>query len=214
MINIYNQYCLQDVFSNINSYKYYRSELKKLDEYNNKINTCNCFGTLEYSIKFISCDLFKNDEYQKYTKESLLAIVNNEKKSVEEKLTNSILFNEEKVGKDICDLISTEVSNNKVNKDKWCREEREDFVNKIEEHGEDSIEIWKHQSYYNKKAMQFLVRHPDIFTINTLDKCTDIEMGLLCANGGYCHLTIGEAPQLLSWKISEYDGLESITVQP
>lgn len=40
-----------------------------------------------------------------------------------------------------------------------------------------------------------------------------VELGLLCAAGPGCRLQIAEVPSLLEWKISEYDGLETIDIQ-
>jgi hypothetical protein len=39
-----------------------------------------------------------------------------------------------------------------------------------------------------------------------------VELGLLCAAGPGCRLQIAEVPSLLEWKISEYDGLETIDI--
>ena len=39
-----------------------------------------------------------------------------------------------------------------------------------------------------------------------------MELGLLCAAGPGCRLQIAEVPSLLEWKISEYDGLETIDI--
>lgn len=38
------------------------------------------------------------------------------------------------------------------------------------------------------------------------------ELGLLCAAGPGCRLQIAEVPSLLEWKISEYDGLETVDI--
>ena len=213
MISVYNQYCLEKVFSNVKSCEYYKSELKKFDEYIDVVSTCEHFGTIEYSNKYISYDLFNKNEYKKYTKDSLLSLLNNKKNKAEEQLTSCTLFNKEMVGEDICELISDAESYPEEDKDLWHRKERLDFMEAVAKYGENSIEIWKHQPYYNKRAMEFLAKHPDILP-NTQDKCTDMDMGLLCANDKYCHLAVGQVPQLLSWWISEYDGMESIVVDP
>lgn len=215
MISIYKQYCLGDVFSNAESYKYYRSNIEKFNKYIDQINSYENFGELEYKYTYISYDLFKTDEFHKYTKDSLLLLVNKEKSKTEKQLTSYILFNEGKVGKDICELIYSEIEKkNKYKEDMWLREEKKyTFIDAVIKYGQDNIEIWNHQPYYNTTAMKFLVKYSDMLVNNSVE-CTDMDIGLLCANGKYCKLTVGEAPQLLSWKIGEYDGLESIVVMP
>lgn len=208
MISIYNQYCLGDVFSNAESCRYYRSDIDKFNKYIDQINSHEHFGDLEYKDYYISYDFFKTDEYHKYTKDSLLLLVNNAKYKIEKQLTSCTIFNEQKVGKNICELIDSHIIYKNKDKDKEYM-----FIDAVIKFGEDNIEIWKHQPYYNKTAMEFLTKYPEILT-NTINNCTDMDIGLLCANGKYCKLAVGEAPQLLSWKISEYDGLESIVARP
>lgn len=210
-INIYNQYCLGDVFKNAELCKFYISEIKRFDKYIDEINTCDCFGDLEYTSKYISYDFFKKKIYINYTKESLFPILHNEKIKFENNLTNSTLLNEEKVGNEMLELINNELDGK--HKDLFSKEDKDTFADAIVKYGESSIEIWKHQPYYNVAAMEFLVKYPDVLP-NNFEKCSDIEMGLLFANGKYCKLVVGEAPRLLNWCISEYDGLERIAVKP
>lgn len=107
------------------------------------------------------------------------------------------------------------------------------FMDAIEEYGETHHGIWECQSHYSKKPLNLLCtlekrnqKLAEYFTItddeitNTFDASSDDDedntlllkecIGLLFASGPYCKLCIGYAPQILSWHIGEYDGLESI----
>lgn len=88
------------------------------------------------------------------------------------------------------------------------------FLDAVQDYTENHFAIWKCQHHYTESAMRFLMMYHDSFNLESLDDCSDMEMGLLCASGGYCQLTIGDAPQVLAWYIGEYDGKESIVVQP
>lgn len=63
----------------------------------------------------------------------------------------------------------------------------------------------------NKKSIyDFLLSKQYIHIVDDTMKTITEEFGLLCASSEYCNLHIQEVPQLIHWKIKEYDGLEQI----
>lgn len=83
-----------------------------------------------------------------------------------------------------------------------------EFIDAIKLYGQDHWRIWKCQEHIHENTMRYLL----FKKINiTTDLDIDLLMGLLCASNPYCHLKIGEVPQIIDWRITEYDGLESIS---
>jgi len=83
-------------------------------------------------------------------------------------------------------------------------------------YGENHWAVWECQSTFSRIAMRFLVRFPDLFKEIVLDDDVNEKMllkaGLAFASSSSCTLQVHKVPELMDWKIHEYDGLESIQV--
>jgi translation elongation factor EF-G len=234
LIAIHNKYHLKQVF-------YYAWKLKDAHKalsrfasiYDTVLNTTeDFFGTVE-NVEYISyIPDFKVENVSKYSKQALIqyiAKITNEKK---DEIQNSYSKMKQLVTDDICNLVlenyDTVFDEERLDtnckwyeKKNWTERMVENqgsvkltFIDAIDYYGESHFAIWKCQEHYNDKVMRFLLKHHEKFAVECSRSCTNLEVGLLFASGAYCKLSIGEAPQILSWKIKEYDGLESIVVEP
>jgi len=105
------------------------------------------------------------------------------------------------------------------------KKENRPFITILLSEGWKSSSIWlsRMKEVYSKVAMKFIT---DKYTNedatsdflsgseipDTLLDCEYEHFGLLCASDRYSNLAIAEMPALLDYRISEYDGLESVQV--
>lgn len=95
------------------------------------------------------------------------------------------------------------------------------IVEAIDYYKEEHWAIWECQHHYDAQAMRFLLLHPDLLAdcqstdIKEIKDITDMytRIGLLFASTFYCTLKIQEVPALVNWRVTEYDGLESVIVE-
>lgn len=89
------------------------------------------------------------------------------------------------------------------------------FSDALLTHGYTEPTVWKHQQFYNMKAISYLIsRKNDIKNISAPDDNGLYEtFGLACASDKYCKLAIAEVPALMEWYIAEYDGLEEVCIE-
>jgi hypothetical protein len=208
LIAIYNKYDLGKVFTKIAKLENNNKEITKYNEMLKLIQETddNLFGSDD--ITYMSCYY---SQFLKHDKQKLITYIQNEL----QKLQSQDLQIPEFILENYNVVFDKEIQYHKYNM-KITKEEGVisiTFIDAINEYAEVSFGIWTCQNYYDKKAMRFLIKYYDRFETD-INYCTDLEMGLLCANSQYCKLCIGEAPQLLDWYIGEYDGLESIVVKP
>ena len=94
------------------------------------------------------------------------------------------------------------------------------FTEAIEKYGETSETIWNHQNYGENTSLIFLTHlksnHQHIYESFKTNKSmlspteVDTKIGLFCASGQYSSLEISYVPCYVNWKISDYDGLETV----
>ena len=112
-----------------------------------------------------------------------------------------------KVNQYMLKIIESKIS--KINNYKEYK--KYNFLEAIDEYGEDHYEIWNYQHILNIKGMQYL-----LFNRPINDKIIDIDtykyLGLLGASGAYSALEFAEIPKGLSWSVSEYNGKENIYI--
>jgi hypothetical protein len=233
LIAIHNHYHLRDVFSSVNRIQFVEKELVSISTVSTIINDSDeeLFGSME-DVQYVCTHNFKLEQVRKYTKQSLLQYVQDKKSKHEHEIQMSNCRIKELIG-DLSNWVlqdygvthfeeeTLEDSLLWYEKKKWYERmvsgqglQRFTFIDAIEHYGEAHFAIWKCQFHYSDEVMRFLIKNHDLFDLDCLDSCSDLEMGLLCASGPYCKLCVGEAPQLLSWYIGEYDGLESIVDVP
>jgi hypothetical protein len=233
LIAIYNRFKLKKVFDYVWDLKNAQEELPRLTSiYKTVMNTNEeCFGT-EDDIQYFSTVKFELETILKYKKQTLLQFLlkkTDEAKDVIQNAYNNvngvvtletfnticedynIVFEDEKL-QDTCKWFEKKNWAERITVKEGMK--RFTFADAIEYYGETHFAIWKCQSHYSDRVMRFLVKHHADFNINCLASCTDLEIGLMFASGTYCKLCVGEAPQILSWYISEYDGREKIVVDP
>lgn len=109
--------------------------------------------------------------------------------------------------------------------------DRKSFLRSIEKYGFESSLHWCQQTYYDQDVIQYLlnkykyikknedsqvvydcVTETYILTDNALIAQMEETFGLLCASGPYAKLCIAEIPDLVDYKIGEYDGTENVYV--
>jgi len=231
LIALYNKYNLRHIFCQVSLLSTALDRLKDIDDATNKINARDEkeFGSdtdMQYGVSLYG-DV--DNLIERYEKTSLLSTLSDMK--------SKTLVNVSELKSNIADLLQDKthidliLENNRVHfpeedddakvpwyaKKKWEDEnhDRMCFLDAVTKYGEDYFGIWKCQGQYTESIMRFLLKFHSQFQIQSPhDYCTDLEVGLLCASGKYCQLSVGDAPQLLHWWIGEYDGLESIVVQP
>jgi hypothetical protein len=88
------------------------------------------------------------------------------------------------------------------------------FSQLLKVYGESSLILWKCQTHYQEKAMQYLLHNPDSIMLDkeTAEDGWALSMGLLFASGVNCKLAVCLVPQFLEWRISVYDGLENVEI--
>ena len=119
----------------------------------------------------------------------------------------------------------------KNDKKPWYERSKSDddtFVEALTKYGETYFGIWKNQKILKNNYMRHILLHKlyekiqyDRDTIiyeqchaskEEIEAKAYVTLGLLCASGKYASLAFQEVPKGLSYKISEYDGRESIIV--
>ena len=96
-------------------------------------------------------------------------------------------------------------------------EKLDSFADAIARYGLDDSDLWRCQAYFDVNAMRFLAGRNHALPLFDVDeqqlhKNVDIEVGLLFASTRYCKLKVARVPQVLGWKVVQYDGKESIRV--
>ena len=238
LIGLYNQYRMGDIARYTYRIQNCQIDLEKLASAHEVVVETDAvrFGS-EVDIELVGLYNFKLDTVLKYTKEAVLSWFKDKKEKLEAQIVASNDNISRLVGSDKCEWV---VKNFNVTFEEEAQEgdlpwyaqkkwnerivpgegmQRFTFLDAIDHYGEDHFAIWNCQTHYSKQAMRFLLKHHEAFQLALVpsddnDMVYDMEMGLLCASSAYCELRVGEAPQLLSWYIGEYDGLESIVVRP
>lgn len=229
LIRIYNRYHMDKVFQLINTMKY-KKDIQDLHSKAYDIVHAiddTRFGT-ETGISNVYVHNFKVEQVLKHDKQSILCFltkqINDIKATIERSehellslLTieqyNHILEHHDMESEENIPLGPYEKLNERLIPGKGLR--RLTFTDACERYKPEFFAVWHCQTHYNTKAMVYLSKHHELYEIESdVEYCSDAEIGLLCASGPYCKLVIGEAPQVLSWYVGEYDGLESIVIQP
>lgn len=216
LIAIHNKYKLPELYYQLNQVKYCTMEKERAENCMTIVNETpdTQFGAATI-IEYLSLyDHTFQKSILKYTKESLFKCINEKH--------NTLIHNIESAKNTINTLLASAPHLITLFHDNWdvypetsSHGRQIDFVTSIQKNSEDDPNIWKSQQYYTNTIMYFLQEYQTQFEITPEEitqYCTDNELGLLCASSTYCKLKIAEAPQLLYWKISEYDGKESICV--
>jgi len=205
---------------------------KCMDTIHNALQTTTAtpedqFGD-ETNVGYVFYGTFDFEKAHKYSKESLILWLVEEKNKITKSLEESTSYVFNKVGDKTEWLIEnyTVVFDEEDTDDVlWYKKKKWDekmtpnngmvklsFVDAIKEYGESHFAIWKCQGHFRQDVMRFLLKHPDVIPLVDSELCKDIDIGLVFASGEYCKLQVGEAPQLLDWWIGEYDGKEGISI--
>ena len=226
LISLYNQYNFCDISRSVQCIKKKQGYLPKLQSALEIVQSTDAtlFGT-DVDIKYIEFHNFKIEDVLEYHKEYVVSWLKNEQdryRKFIEKHTKDI---SDLLGSDKCEWVLKnfnvtfdEEQHHDVlpwsTKKDWTERlvagiglKRLSFLDAISHYGENHFAIWMCQTHYSEHAMRFLLKHHDALDCyvdngdNGDDKCSDLEIGLLCASGPYCELSVANAPQLLSWKL-------------
>jgi hypothetical protein len=89
------------------------------------------------------------------------------------------------------------------------------FVTMLHDNGYNDLSIWCYQGHYKFEIMTYIIkrnlRHDTPVPQEIVDLVEE-KFGLVCASDAYCTLKIEEIPTGMTWRISEYDGLETVYV--
>jgi hypothetical protein len=100
-------------------------------------------------------------------------------------------------------------------KNKKEKESKTAFVTMLHNNGYNDLSIWRYQGHYKFEIMTYIIkrnlRHDTPVPQEIVDLVEE-KFGLVCASDAYCTLKIEEVPAGLSWRISEYDGLETVYI--
>ena len=224
LIAIYNEYNLCDVMRFLHNVHLARKDLDKLKAaYETVLVADNAlFGTLCDAPHFpwVDCSL---DKLTRYNKQFLLQWLQNKIQVLENTVQEYCDKIQALIGLDRCNWLmnnnnfrieEVQFYESRYHMDRWNSHVWFTFLDALEHYGEKDFAVWKCQRHYSEFVMRFLFKHHDMFDVMTLNHCTDIEMGLVCASGPFCKLCVFNAPQIVSWYIGDYDGLETIIVNP
>ena len=199
LVTIYNYYDLGKVFTDIKTIYIYENNLSYLMNLLEKTKNSN--QTYGNSDEFIEDSLLYHLDITKYTKlniiiscEQAILILINKINDLKTCLKNHNI-------KELLDFYS-------LHKTTYT------YIGFIEFADAPTKSKWNYQKYYDAHAMQYIELYPNIYNYNNIELTlanTHIEdIGLLYASTNNCLLKIKEIPALLDWRISEFDGLESI----
>lgn len=224
LVSRYICYDLKNVFTHVYSLINYERELSNVLANRDLIKSVpqNAFGT---SLAQWYDVHIKNMRYNNYTKKSLEDAANESIPYLQNKIDN-----EKKainMPKDILDLMVSSYNYKYPEEKSAARHDyrhpdkngkRLDFPQAVEhyKHTPTPWAIWKCQAHVNEHAMRFLMENPLVLPalhpyVHENDEDYML-MGLLFASGAYSKIEIASMPQLLDWRISEYDGFESVTI--
>lgn len=232
LIALYNKYKLKEVFDNLSSIEYKNKCNEDIKSIVSQIKDTDAslFGNEQATQSSYICkdkNKFDINKVTKYSKASLLnyyskSIDNNVSKIVELETYNKTCIPDLDTYTFLTQKYKVTFDDDKVS-NSWLHtawnvklipgkgNTRLTFMDAIEEYGETHHGIWECQSHYSVQPMRFLNKHHNVFKAVSELESTE-ELGLVFASSRHCRLCIGYAPQVLSWYIGEYDGLEAIVV--
>ena len=212
LINNYLHYDLDTKFRHFHRLKFKKLDLEIININKQKIINNNVFGDKE----LLNNNLLYSINVEEYTKKSLDRALNNIPNVLElcESNINEIMsllketFTDEQIDQILHIISDIKYRNNSLS-----------FHNAVKKYGELDPIIWNYtyDRFYNS-AMIFLLsqiknKNQDLIKndIISINDNLYLEIGLTFAAEG-CKLGIAEIPANLDWKITEYDGLESVVL--